>query len=512
MSTRTGVRKSVVFSIISIMSIGIGASCIAQDNMPSFFTGVLDPDTTAPVHMYSLNMAVLHRIDGVTEGFGVVNIGDTTLLFCQGGAHSRDTLCVYDVSNPNMPTRLGSIRMDSLIHVRDIEFFVDQDSTTRLLIAESDRDKTGMIPNARLISIPLTSENLIKLSSDTHYTAFAGYHVADFPLYPSADTNTSKTRNVEMIHQRGGLVFAATNKPMLVWFDVSDTSTITAYSHVFTPPLPTFEEFDINVHEIKTEMLGDTILAGVSLVSRGMCLMKFDANGNLVDSVFQIYDYDRTGFPHILLNPHKEYYDTTIYSGDDQRNNKWDYRICHSVLPYSSAGGRYVLTVDEYTSFRGYQNIDTVWIPEAWELLDFYPRNTCTAFDTVSVYYRGIPQGIVSLPYALLETSAHRLNYANRSMPGRPATDPNKFQGAFVRIWNRDSLNGRNDTTINHGGLLLNAYDVQEGDGHPEGYTGLDNIPDTSLVPTGLHEPVLAGNRLYLAGYNGVRSSRSSLF
>ncbi len=49
---------------------------------------------------------------------------------------------------------------------------------------------------------------------------------------------------------------------------------------------------------------------------------------------------------------------------------------------------------------------------------------------------------------------------------------------------------------------MLNAYDVQESDTHPEGYIGLANIPEVADVPTGLHEPYLVGNTLYLAGYN----------
>ncbi len=75
------------------------------------------------------------------------------------------------------------------------------------------------------------------------------------------------------------------------------------------------------------------------------------------------------------------------------------------------------------------------------------------------------------------------------------------MQGAFLRIWERDDL-GTNDTTANDIPMISNAYDAQESDAHPEGYVGKDNIPEICDVPTGLHEPILVGNTLYLAGYN----------
>jgi len=89
-----------------------------------------------------------------------------------------------------------------------------------------------------------------------------------------------------------------------------------------------------------------------------------------------------------------------------------------------------------------------------------------------------------------------------RNHPRYPGTDPNKFQGAFLRIFNRDSI-GNNTLTANNGGMLANAYDVGEDPNNQVGYFGKYNIPDTSLVAGGgLHEMILSGNRLYLAGYN----------
>ena len=50
--------------------------------------------------------------------------------------------------------------------------------------------------------------------------------------------------------------------------------------------------------------------------------------------------------------------------------------------------------------------------------------------------------------------------------------------------------------------MIVNAYDVQDDPGNQTGYFGKHNIPDTSIAAgSGLHEPNLVGNRLYLAGY-----------
>jgi hypothetical protein len=100
-----------------------------------------------------------------------------------------------------------------------------------------------------------------------------------------------------------------------------------------------------------------------------------------------------------------------------------------------------------------------------------------------------------------LESDTSRLNFAHRNHPKHIGVDPLRLQGAFLRIWDRDFL-GTNDTTANGMEMLRNAYDAQESDAHPEGYVGVDNIPEVCDVPTGLHEPILVGNTLYLAGYN----------
>ena len=72
MRLASGFVRTVVLTFAFLTAVP-AHRCLSQDNMPSFFTGMLAPDTTTPVHTYSLNMAVLGRIDGVTEGFGHIN-------------------------------------------------------------------------------------------------------------------------------------------------------------------------------------------------------------------------------------------------------------------------------------------------------------------------------------------------------------------------------------------------------------------------------------------------------
>jgi hypothetical protein len=177
-------------------------------------------------------------------------------------------------------------------------------------------------------------------------------------------------------------------------------------------------------------------------------------------------------------------------------------------LPYDDElGGHWLLTVDEFTSSNSGQDINGVWIPSLWEDFDFYFPKIGVETAPFYRYYNGSlvdssAWGVFTIRgWIPNEHTPDRCNYLQRTHPKYPGVDPLRLQGAFLRIWDRDSL-GTNDTTANDKRMLVNAYDVQENDSHPEGYVGLENIPEVSDVPTGLHEPYLVGNTLYLAGYN----------
>jgi hypothetical protein len=216
-----------------------------------------------------------------------------------------------------------------------------------------------------------------------------------------------------------------------------------------------------------------------------MCLLTFDVNSwDSVSALYQYYENDRTLFPRTIVNPRKFFYDTTfVTDSNDARNHKWDWNGCHSVVPYAD----YILTIDEFSSWPSWKE-NGVFLDGPFELLDFYPPDSI-----------GFDWGTYS--DTLKEPASHRLNYLHRNRPGRLGVDPNKFQGAFLRIWDRSKLFSNDTAVINNTGAIVNAYDVQESPDHPEGYVGVGNIPETCIVPNGFHEPIMIGNRVYLGGY-----------
>ncbi|MBL0174506.1 MAG: hypothetical protein IPP94_04430 [Ignavibacteria bacterium] len=320
-----------------------------------------------------------------------------------------------------------------------------------------------------------------------------------------------------MMYRHEDRLFIAGNTDTLKYFDISDPDTMVVYKLKIEPvvPLPTNQTSFMKIHEVKgTTLANGRRLIGLGIPRGGMAIVEFDTYWSILSTQFQLYDAARPLFPKTVLNPNKTVYNNS-YAPDSSRtiNDKWDHRGCHSVIPYDQNGGRYVLTVDELNWFDGIQNKSRMWLPSWWERLDFFLSpdsvdaptfsscNDTGWYDHQPVFVNGSLYRICS-ECTLREPESHRLNFIHRNYPGRHATDPNKFQGAFVRIWNRDSL-WHNDTTgANDRGLVVGAYDIQEEANNPVGYSGKDNIPDTSFVPSGLHEPILSGRRLYLAGYN----------
>ena len=243
-----------------------------------------------------------------------------------------------------------------------------------------------------------------------------------------------------MLYQLEGKLFVASNNSTLHWFDVSDSSFFAHDSLILSiHSLPTLytEDYDKRIHEVKgyKKANGDLEL-GLGLTRSGMCLLRFPSGGGSVVQTLQLYEYDRTTFPDTIINPYKAYYDSVNWSGEHQ--HKWDYRVCHSVIPYENASGNeYVLTTDEYTSFTSSRRDSSSL---AWEYLDYYRPNGPLAF----MYDPQIGKDTL---YQINESFGHRLNYRHRNRPRYVGEDPNKFQGAFLRIWDRSKL-GRNDTDL----------------------------------------------------------------
>jgi hypothetical protein len=319
-----------------------------------------------------------------------------------------------------------------------------------------------------------------------------------------------------MSYRHEDRLFIASNDMVLRYYDFSNPRAVVTHSIPLSPSLPTSHP-PSGLHEVKgCTLQNGKKLIGLGIPRMGMCMMTFNSDWTRAsDSVrWQIYEFNRATFPGTVINPHKKHFDNN-YSSDPSRsiNDKWDWRVCHSVIPYDQNSGHYVLTVDEYTNHQGYQRKNGMWLRPPWEAVDFYnpyssatPSNLDTAwYDSQVLYsYNCHDSSIITVPYSgtLTVPAAHSLNYNHWNYPGRPWTDPNKLQGAFVRIWNRDSLWHNDTTSANNHHLIVGAYDVQEDPDHPIGYFGIDNIPDSSIVPSGLHEPILIGRRLYLGGYN----------
>jgi hypothetical protein len=469
----------------------------SQDNLASeWWPTAQIADSVIPAFRYARNMAVTTCIPGHAAAVRSFMLGRRRFLITTESAAQGFVLFEID-SVTNTPVRFGTIGISPGFWTRDAEVAEYGSDSVRLFISESTLAVHPEFCVSRIASFPLTVANLFALQKNEWYGRFPDGVLVQELL---------SIGNVEMLHCFDGRLFVASNTSTLYYYDVATSSQFDPGAIVLNPALPTLHSSSAKVHEVKGFRASDgSRWIGVGLVRSGMCLLHYDSTWQLTDSTFQIYDFDRTTFPDTIINPYKVVYDSVFDAAGAEHNHKWDYRICHSVLPYDGTSSHHVLTVDEYTNCVGYQDPSGNWMNAPWEGLDFYPPNAVT-LDTGSGYYNHIRVTSDSLRasvwYTLHEDSTRqRLNYRWRTRPRYEGRDPNKFQGAFVRIWNRDSI-PNNTLSANGGGMLQNAYDVQEGDDHPEGYVGLHAIPDTAVVPCGLHEPIIAGNRLYLAGYN----------
>jgi hypothetical protein len=480
--------------------------CIAQAPPPGEAMQSISHQSSVPLeYKGSQNVSILDRIETNTwcNGFEAIRIDSLSILITKTSlAPKVYGIVFWDVSNPSTPVELGAIRLLFMHKLHDLEAIQYTDSARVFLYADNDTGDVDVIYDicvtdfmlGQLGPQPLDSTDYVDISLSMH------------------DLSSSNTY-VEMLYHHDGMLFLATNESTLRYYDVSSPGTWIPQPVIAFNAAPAVTDHpDVKIHEVKafTDDNGNKIV-GLGTVRSGMRLLVFDESWNLVDSLQQYYDHDRAMLPGTILNPYKMLFDSTVhYPLTDDRNNKWDYRICHSVLPYDSEGKRYVLTVDEFTKSNSgqYQNGD--WIPQLWEGLDLFRPNkvdTATAAP-FPIYYNGNPvlyengEHVTPTGWSgFTEVDTLRLNFNHRNHPKHPGVDPLRLQGAFLRIWDRDSI-GLNDLGANERHMLLNAYDVQESDSHPEGYVGLQNIPEVSDVPTGLHEPYLVGNTLYLAGYN----------
>jgi hypothetical protein len=423
----------------------------------AFYVDAHEAQAQSPSYKYARNMSIISLQNTNASGMTSLNIRDTTYLMQPYNATRQ--IVTYALYGGDILAEYGRINCSDAYKLRDICHIKYTDNSANNLCAMTDTSRI----NSRVVSIPFTNVNrqIIQRSGfgGVEYTDLIG--VSSFVI--------DSVPNIEQITQIDGMLFIASNDSILRYIDVTSGTFGADTSEVIVPNAPTEHIDPLKIHEVKGYVASSgKRIVGLGLPRYGMCVITFNEDSVWsIDTIqYQYYEFDRTMFPDTVINPHKYHYDTTYISGSsDERNHKWDYNMCHSVIPYPG----YVMTVDELTVSA---DIST------YEELDFYQPNDTN------------------------ENDDHRLNYLHRNRPCMKGIDPHKFEGAYLRIWDASKI-FRNDTAlINNNDGIVNAYDAQEEGGAPEGYVGLSAIADTCIVPTGLHEPVLIGNRLYLAGYN----------
>ncbi len=341
----------------------------------------------APQFKYARNMAILDR-------FGVNTFSNQFEYFTYNANHylivkefhaTGDSLLpdttafrFYNVTDPSQPVRLGRINLPDSIGAGDIESFQYGDTTRLIFYGVRARSDTAgndlyldVLVNPAIMSRIQSGETI-----DT--SGYGGAYISKHSIL------TAKKYN-EMIFGHDHHLLLATNLNILRIVDLSTPSTFDLLSDIEMYPTPSCTQHtEVKNHEVKafTRSNGD-ILVGVGVLRSGMKILTFDPAWNLTETVEQNYDQDRTLFPETIINPTKVMWDSTIYQPlADSRNNKWDHRVCHSVLPYDDEmGGHFVLTVDEFTSSNSGQYENGQWIPALWEGLDFYAPNR---YDTTS--------------------------------------------------------------------------------------------------------------------------------
>jgi hypothetical protein len=270
-------------------------------------------------------------------------------LHATGDSLLPDTLSYrfYNVTDPSQPVRLGRINLPDSIGAGDIETFQYGD-TTRLIFygvrARSDTVGDDLYLDV-LVGAPMMTRIL-----DGEVIGPSNYNDAEISTHDVYTTN----RYNEMIYGHDHHLLLATNLNILRIVDLSTPTTFDLLPDIEMYPTPSCTQHtEVKNHEVKTFTCANgNILVGVGVLRSGMKVLTFDENWNLIDSLTQNYDHDRTLFPETIINPTKEMWDTLIHQPlSDIRNNKWDHRVCHSVLPYDDdSGGHFVLTVDEFTS------------------------------------------------------------------------------------------------------------------------------------------------------------------
>ncbi len=424
----------------AIFSLGIAA---AQSPPPSeILHSIGFTSSVPPAYKYSQNMAILDRfpVDTYTDRFEYFVFDSKNFLVVKEKPSTGPAGFVfYNVTEPSQPIRIGKINIRTNYDPSDMEV-VSYNDTIRLFLY-TPRNNDSLVVDI-FLDVRVTTDLMDALLTSPNVIDTSAYFNSGIIERQDSTAGVS----YEMIYYHDGRLFFATNLDFLRYIDVSTPSTWIAESDIILFPDTTGTlHKQVKNHEVKafTSANGDRVV-GVGAVRSGMRLLTFDQSWTLDSTVAQYYDHDRALLPSTIINSNKILFDPTVHQPvTDVRNNKWDHRVCHSVLPYDHNGRSYVLTVDEFTKSDAAQNENGAWIPEFWEGIDFFEPN---AVDTSTeqlyyAYYNGMPlyweDG--SPQYRVgwsgfKEVDTLRLNFNHRNHPKHRGVDPMRIQGAFLRI------------------------------------------------------------------------------
>ena len=304
-------------AILSIIAICIGLTFICyhgagQDLLGGGLPAVAGrPVGSPPDYHYSANMAILKNDTITAVGAGFEEFYSLIDSSCYLVAMDSSGFRFFNVTDPFRTIAMGTIESPSKERGQDAEMKIYGDSV-RLFMLSSER---------KMLDVVIDSILLVVLSDPDKKIG-----PSDYTNYNINQTDPIVSNRIEMFYEHDGMLFLATNDSTLLYYDVSSLQSMTPQTAITFTSIPsaTGNLGALKNHEVKASTRSNGHrLVGVGMVRQGMRVVEFDESWN-VDSVMeQFYDDDRTLLAEdIVINPHKELYNATIYvDSTDVRNH-----------------------------------------------------------------------------------------------------------------------------------------------------------------------------------------------
>jgi hypothetical protein len=280
---------------------------------------ILGSNAPSPQFQYARNMAIINQLTGGARAS--IKSKEETLVF----ETYLDSIRLSIIDTFDNITRYGAIAFNSnMIQLRDICSLRYGDSTVCLFIAFKSSIGTT------IYSIRLDTTNLEKIhGKTTDILTLTGNTTQQIP-------DLHKVEQITIIDSH---LFIATDTDTLIHYDVSGKVLGPSKGLRISFPAPTLHvgSENMKIHEVKGYRASNgQRIVGLGWPRRGICLITFtsDVAWDTAAVQFQYYEHDRSLFPGTIINPNKCYFDTTFISdSSSERNHKWDWNQCHSVLP-----------------------------------------------------------------------------------------------------------------------------------------------------------------------------------